>query len=122
MRSRATPRARIWSRCPTRITGASPGKLGKVVFRFITDDTQIPPAMQNGEVNLANPAAASVAFKDAVSSIPNTTTTVIPGLEFQHIDFNQANPYLALANVRHAIAYGTNRAQMVQRIVGPLTA
>jgi peptide/nickel transport system substrate-binding protein len=97
------------------------GKLGKIVFRFILDDTQIPPAMQNGEVNLANPIAATVAFKDGVESIPNTTTTVIPGLEFQHMDFNQANPYLALANVRHAIAYGTNRAQMIQRIVGPIT-
>jgi peptide/nickel transport system substrate-binding protein len=98
-----------------------PGKLAKIVFRIITDDTQIPPAMQNGEVNLVNPIAATVAFKDGVSSIPNTTTTVIPGLEFQHIDFNQSNPYLALANVRHAIADGTDRAQIVQRIVGPIT-
>ena len=98
------------------------GKLSKIIFRFITDDSQIPPAMQNGEVNLANPTLASVSFKDAVSSIANTTTTVIPGLEFQHMDFNQANPYLALSNVRHAIAEGTNRAQMVQRIVGPLTS
>jgi peptide/nickel transport system substrate-binding protein len=97
------------------------GKLSKIVFRFILDDTQIPPAMQNGEVNLANPIAATLAFKDGVSSIANTTTTVIPGLEFQHIDFNQANPYLAVANVRHAIAYGLNRAQIVQRIVGPIT-
>ena len=99
-----------------------PGKLSKEIFRFILDDTQIPPAMQNGEVNLANPLAASVAFKDGVSGIPNTTTTVIPGLEFQHIDFNQSNPYLALANVRHAIADGTNRAEIVQRLVAPLTA
>ena len=98
------------------------GKLSKIVFRFILDDTQIPPAMQNGEVNLANPIAATVAFKDGVSSIANTTTTVIPGLEFQHIDFNQSNPYLALANVRHAIAYGLNRAQIIQRIVGPITS
>jgi peptide/nickel transport system substrate-binding protein len=99
----------------------TPGKLSKIVFRFITDDTQIPPAMQNGEVNLANPALASVAFNAAVRGVPNTTTSVIPGLEFQHIDFNEANPYLALANVRHAIAYGTNRSEMVQRIVAPLT-
>jgi peptide/nickel transport system substrate-binding protein len=99
-----------------------PGKLGKIVFRFITDDTQIPPAMQNGEVNLTNPTAASTAFKAAVAGIANTTTTVIPGLEFQHMDFNQANPYLAMANVRHAIAYGLNRATMIQRIVGPLTS
>jgi peptide/nickel transport system substrate-binding protein len=100
----------------------TPGNLDKIVFRFITDDSQIPPAMQNGEVNLASPEEASLAFNDAVKTISNTTTTVIPGLEFQHIDFNQANPYLALANVRHAIAYGTNRPQMVQRIVGPLTS
>jgi peptide/nickel transport system substrate-binding protein len=100
--------------------GAKP-KLSKIIFRFILDDNQIPPAMQNGEVNLANPSLASVAFKAAVAGIPNVTTDVIPGLEFQHIDFNQANPYLALASVRHAIADGTNREQMVQRIVGPLT-
>ena len=100
----------------------TPGNLDKIVFRFITDDSQIPPAMQNGEVNLASPEEASLAFNDAVKAMSNTTTTVIPGLEYQHIDFNQANPYLALANVRHAIAYGTNRPQMVQRIVGPLTS
>jgi peptide/nickel transport system substrate-binding protein len=100
--------------------GAKP-KLSKIVFRFILDDNQVPPAMQNGEVNMANPALASLSFKDAVSGIPNVTTSVIPGLEFQHIDFNEANPYLALAGVRHAIAYGTNRTEMVQRIVTPLT-
>ena len=95
-------------------------KLNKIIFRFILDDTQIPPAMQNGEVNLANPTLASVAFNAAVRAVPNTTTNTVPGLQFQHMDFNQANPYLAVANVRHAIAYGTNRAQMVQRIVAPI--
>ena len=96
------------------------GKLNKIVFRFVLDDTQVPPAMQNGEVNVANPVLASVAFNSAVRAVPNTTTNTVPGLQFQHIDFNQANPYLAVANVRHAIAYGTNRQQMVQRIVAPV--
>ena len=36
------------------------------------------------------------------------------------MDFNESNPYLANVNVRHAIAYGTNRAQMVARIVTPM--
>jgi peptide/nickel transport system substrate-binding protein len=76
--------------------------------------------MQNGEVNMANPTLASVAFNAAVRAVPNTTTNTVPGLQFQHMDFNQANPYLAVANVRHAIAYGTNRQQMVQRIVAPI--
>ncbi|MGE5134019.1 MAG: ABC transporter family substrate-binding protein [Gemmatimonadota bacterium] len=95
-------------------------KLSKLVFRFILNDDQAPPAIQNGEVNMVNPALASTTFYASVKSIPNFTVSVQPGLQFQHIDFNQANPYLAKADVRHAIAYGTNRAQMVQRIVNPL--
>jgi peptide/nickel transport system substrate-binding protein len=98
----------------------TPGKLSKIVFRFILDDNQIPPAAQNGEVNIVNPSLASVAFNDAVRGIQNFNVSVEPGLEFQHIDFNEANPYLALASIRHAIAYGTNRQEMVTRIVSPL--
>jgi len=97
------------------------GKLSKIVFRFILDDSQQPPAIQNGEVNMVNPVIASIPFLDTVKSIPNFTVSVQPSLEFQHFDFNEANPYLALASVRHAIAYGTNRQEMVSRIVTPLT-
>jgi len=100
----------------------TPAPLDKLVFRFFADDNQIPPALQNSEVNGANPAQASLQFKDAIASVPGLTTSIIPGLEFQHMDFNQANPYLAKLDVRQAIAYGTNRADMVNRIVGPITA
>jgi peptide/nickel transport system substrate-binding protein len=97
------------------------GTLSKIVFRFILSDDQQPPAVQNGEVNMVNPVLASIPFLDSVKSIPNFTVSVQPALEFQHMDFNEANPYLALASVRHAIAYGTNRPEMVTRIVSPLT-
>jgi peptide/nickel transport system substrate-binding protein len=100
----------------------TPAPLDKLVFRFFADDNQIPPALQNNEVNGANPAQASLQFKDAIASVPNLTTDIVPGLEFQHMDFNQANPYLAKVDVRQAIAFGTNRADMVNRIVGPITA
>ncbi|HEY2579621.1 MAG TPA: ABC transporter family substrate-binding protein [Streptosporangiaceae bacterium] len=97
------------------------GKLSKIVFRFILSDSQEPPAVQNGEVNMVNPVIASIPFLDTVKSIQNFTVSVQPSLEFQHLDFNEANPYLALASVRHAIAYGTNRQEMISRIVTPLT-
>lgn len=97
------------------------GTLSKIVFRFILSDDQQPPAVQNGEVNMVNPVLASIPFLDSVKSIPNFTVSVQPALEYQHMDFNEANPYLALASVRHAIAYGTNRQEMVARIVSPLT-
>lgn len=99
----------------------TPAPLDKLIFRFFADDNQIPPALQNSEVNGANPAQASLQFKDAIAAVPNLTTTIEAGLEFQHMDFNQANPYLAKVDVRQAIAFGTNRADMVNRIVGPIT-
>jgi peptide/nickel transport system substrate-binding protein len=101
--------------------GAKP-KMSKLVFRIFADDNQIPPALQNGEVTGANPAQASLQFKEAVASVPNLTTNIVPGLEYQHMDFNQANPYLAKLDVRQAIAYGTNRNEIVQRIVGPVSS
>jgi len=97
-------------------------KLNQIVYRFILDDSQIPPAASNGEVHVVtSPALPSVAYSDAVKAVPNFVNGNIAALEFQHIDFNQANPYLALSDVRHALAYGTNRAQMVQRIAAPIT-
>jgi peptide/nickel transport system substrate-binding protein len=100
----------------------TPTPLDKLIFRFFADDNQIPPALQNNEVNGANPAQASLQFKDAIGAVPNLNTNIIPGLEFQHMDFNQANPYLAKLQVRQAIAAGLNRDEMVARIVGPITA
>jgi peptide/nickel transport system substrate-binding protein len=93
----------------------TPGKLNKIIFRITTDD-QEPAALQNGEVNLVTPILASTSWYDQVKAVPGVTTSTDPALEFQHIDFNEANPYLALANVRHAIAYGTNRQEIVSRI------
>lgn len=107
-----TPNSKWW--------GAAP-KLSKLVFRIFADDNQIPPALQNSEVNGANPAQASLQFKDAIAAVPNLTTSIAPGLEFQHMDFNEANPYLAKVDVRKAIAAGLNRDEMVSRIVGPVT-
>jgi peptide/nickel transport system substrate-binding protein len=94
--------------------------LDKITYRFIINDDQQPPAVQDNEVNIVNPALVSTTFYQSVKNIPNFNVKVLPGLEFQHIDFNEANPYLAKQSIRQAIAYGTDRQQMVDRIVAPL--
>ena len=106
-----TPNPKWW--------GAAP-KLSKLVFKIFSDDNQMPPAIQNGEVDASNPAQPSLQFKDAIAGVPNVTTNIIGGLEFQHMDFNQANPYLAKLAVRQAIIAGTNRAEIVQRTESPI--
>jgi peptide/nickel transport system substrate-binding protein len=94
--------------------------LSKLIFRFILDDSQQPPAIQNGEVNMVNPALPGLDFFDSVKSIPGFKVQVLPGLEFQHIDFNESNPYLAKATIRHAIAYGTDRTTIAARTGGEI--
>jgi peptide/nickel transport system substrate-binding protein len=94
--------------------------LSKIIFRFILDDNQDAPAIQSGEANIVSPVIPSVGYADQIKAIPNFTASVLPGLEFQHIDFNEANPYLAKLPVREAIMLGTNRQQMIQRIVAPI--
>jgi peptide/nickel transport system substrate-binding protein len=71
-------------------------------------------------VNMVNPALPGLDFFSSLKSIPSFKTSVNPGLEFQHIDFNESNPYLAKASIRHAIAWGTDRNTIAKRSAGEI--
>ncbi len=73
------------------------------------------PALQNKEINIFNPATLSLSIVQTANQVPNTTKATLPGLEFEHFDFNQADPYLAKLQVRQAIAHGTNRQSIIAR-------
>jgi len=98
----------------------TPGKLNKIVFEFFSDDSQEVPALQNGEVQIINPTSVSTSMIQSAAQVPNTTRVIAPGLEFEHLDFNEADPYLAKLQVRQAIAYGTNRPQIISHTVGEI--
>jgi peptide/nickel transport system substrate-binding protein len=100
----------------------TPGKLDKIVFSFITDDTQEVPALQNNEVQLINPATVSSSITQSAAQVPDITRVTAPGLEFEHFDFNQSDPYLAKLAVRQAIAYGTNRQEIISHTVGEVSS
>jgi peptide/nickel transport system substrate-binding protein len=100
---------------------STPAKLNKLVFQIFSADSQLVPAMQNGEINMMNPATVSLNIVQTANQIPNATKVVIPGLEFEHFDFNQADPYLAKLQVREAIAHGVNRQALIQRTVGEIS-
>jgi peptide/nickel transport system substrate-binding protein len=98
----------------------TPGNLSKIVFRIVSSDDSEPPALANGDVNFLTPEAVTTSFVQQVLKIPGVTAKVVPGLEFEHLDFNEANAYLAKTQVRQAIAYGTNRKQIIARTVGEI--
>ena len=100
---------------------ATPAKLNKLVFQFFSADSQLVPALQNGEINMMNPATVDLNIVQTANQVPGATKVVLPGLEFEHFDFNQADPYLAKLQVREAIAHGVNRQQLILRTVGEIS-
>jgi len=100
----------------------TPGKLDTITFTFVSDDSQEVPALENGDVNLINPSSVSLSIVQAAEQVSGIVKDTIPGLEFEHFDFNEANPYLAKLAVRQAIAYGTNRQEIIARTVGEFSS
>ncbi len=98
----------------------TPAKLNKLVFQFFSDDSQLVPALQNHEIDLFNPSTVSLSIVQTANQVPNATERTLPGLEFEHFDFNQADPYLAKVQVREAMAHGVNRQALINRTVGQI--
>ena len=98
----------------------TPGKLNKLVFQFFSDDSQLVPALQNKEINIFNPSTVNLSIVQTANQVPSTTKATLPGLEFEHFDFNQADPYLAKLQVREAIAHAVDRKSIITRTVGQI--
>ena len=92
--------------------------LNTIVVRILSADSAGAPALQNNEVQIFQPSSPDINEVDQTKAIPAVTSKLLGGLEFEHFDFNQANFYLAQLPVRQAIAYGTNRQQIIQKTVG----
>lgn len=99
----------------------TPGRLDKVVVDILASDTDIAPALKNGELQVVtSPQTVDSALVQSIAAIPGITSQAGAGLEFDHLDFNEANPFLALLPVRQAIAYGTDRKTIIARTVGEI--
>jgi glutathione transport system substrate-binding protein len=90
--------------------------LDSIVFRYLTESTAQPAALQNNEVDMmyGQPQLDQVKI---VKAIPDVTSTISFGLQYEHLDFNTKNPLLADVAVRKAFATGLNIQQIVDRTV-----
>lgn len=95
--------------------------LSKLIYRFL-DDSQQLQAVENGKVDMVNPALAGLDFYNALKSISGFHVSVEPGLAFEHVDFNETNAYLRKGSIRHAIAWGTDRSTIARRSAGAIDA
>ena len=91
--------------------------LAKVDYRFITDSSQVEPALANNEINASYPQP-QLDLVNQLKSVQNVTLDERPGLAYEHLDFNEANKWLADINVRKAIAMTIDRTSLISKTVG----
>jgi peptide/nickel transport system substrate-binding protein len=91
--------------------------LDEIVIRFDVDDSGIPAALQNGEIDMAYPQP-QLDMVDQIEDLDDVDTQIEFGLAFEHIDFNLANSHLGKLEVRQAIALALDRQAIVDRTVG----
>ena len=118
-RSRATRRTRrlVLQRNPTY--WGTPGKLDTITFSFITDDSQEVPALQNSEVNLINPASVSLAIVQNADNSDRHQQVDDPGSRVRALRLQRGEPGPCTSSTSaQAIAYGTNRQEIIARTVG----
>jgi peptide/nickel transport system substrate-binding protein len=95
--------------------------LDTVTYRWLGDESTEPAALSNGEVDLIYPQPQTDLVK-SVAAIPNVKSSTILGAQFEHLDFNEGNAFLADQKVRLAIAQAIDRNQMVNATVKQFTS
>ena len=90
--------------------------LDSIVVRFGITAANVPQALQNNEVDVAYPQP-QIDLVQKVRAIPGIKSEINFGLSYEHIDFNFKNEFLAVKEVRQAIAYGLDRDGIVERTV-----
>lgn len=91
-----------------------PPKLKEIDFRFIGDDNTALDLIKTHEVDFYYRAASSLA--PSLRGIPGTRVILSPFTRFTDIGFNAGNPVLSDVRVRQALAYATDRNELIDKV------
>jgi peptide/nickel transport system substrate-binding protein len=97
--------------------GANGPYLDKLVFRMITDATQEPTALQNGEVDAIYPQP-EVDLISQLNGMSNIVYQLDLGLVFEHIDLNLQTPALQNVALRQALFTALDVKGLIARTAG----
>jgi peptide/nickel transport system substrate-binding protein len=96
--------------------GAKP-PLDKVVFRIITKDTELIPAMRNREVNMILPIPTADLVAQG-KQLDDSYWFIGKALSWEHLDFNLVNPVLADKVLRQALFTAVDTKAIIAKTVG----
>jgi peptide/nickel transport system substrate-binding protein len=96
-----------------------PAHLDTIALRSLPDSAQDPAALQGGTVGLVYPTP-EVDLVQQLKQIRTVARSTGLGFSFEHLDFNERNPFLKLPPVRQAIAKAIDRQQLIAATVGQI--
>ena len=96
--------------------GSTKPKLEKIVFSFLQSTTGQDVAFTSGEINWFNTPV--FALIPELRKIAKTKVDSPPGVTWEHLAFNQEHPVMKDLNVRKALAYAINPAELIRRSTG----
>ncbi|MGZ3495976.1 MAG: ABC transporter substrate-binding protein [Vulcanimicrobiaceae bacterium] len=95
-------------------------KLKEVIYKIMPDENTLLTQLQTHEIDMLSrgtpinwPKYAALASNPA----NGLKAIQVDGFEYDHIDFNLKNPVLADKNVRLALAYATNRQEIIHKVM-----
>jgi peptide/nickel transport system substrate-binding protein len=89
-------------------------KLKQIIYRIIPNDNTLLTQIKTHEIDLYY--RASEAQYLTLHDIPGTTVYATAFTRFGDIGFNQSSPPLDDVRVRRALAYATNKAELIQKV------
>ncbi len=98
--------------------GKDKATLKTITFKYITDQTQDVPALQNQEIQALNiqPDQDTV---QQLSQTPGVNYEVSAGFSFEHIDINSTTKFLKDPALREAIFDAINVQDMIDKTIKP---
>lgn len=94
-------------------------KLSTVIYKIVADENTVVAELQSHELDmLALGSGLKWPEYESIAADPKNGLTAIRVDSFQwsHVDFNLRHPVVSDVNVRRALAYATNRQEIIEKI------
>jgi peptide/nickel transport system substrate-binding protein len=92
--------------------------LDRVTVSIAPNQASWADTLASSNQTVAQPTGFDLGTIDAVTSMPNTQSTIKPSLSFLQLEFNTKSPVTARAATREAIAHSLDRTTLLNRVFG----
>ena len=98
----------------------TPAVVHRVTVNVATDPSTWAALLAKGNYTATQPLGFDLASLDAVSSMPNTQSTVSASLRLLDLEFNVTSPQLSRVAARQAVAHAIDRTDLLNRTFGAI--